>query len=105
MLEIYGVSVRMLRELRSFLDALGKCDVDLERQGRKAATSVVLNLAEASAFRGKRGRVHFEIALGSGKELRAVVDAAMALGYVEGVSARGRDDLERVIATLIRLVR
>ena len=46
-----------------------------------------------------------EIALGSAKELRSVVDAAIALGYVAHVSEIGRDDLEHVIAVLINLSR
>ena len=61
------------------------------------------NIAEGSAFRNKRRRAHYEIALGSAKELRSVVDAAMALGYVAHVSEIGRDDLEHVIAVLINL--
>ena len=105
MLKIYDVSLRMLSELRPFFEALGGRDRRLEEQARAAGTSVPLNIAEGSAFRNKRRRAHYEIALGSAKELRSVVDTAMALGYVAHVSEIGRDDLEHVIAVLINLSR
>jgi four helix bundle protein len=105
MLKIYDVSLRVVRELQPFFGALRGCDRELWDQGRRAASSVTLNIAEGSGVRGGRRRNHYEIALGSARELRAVVDSSVAAGYTAPVSAQALDDLERIKATLINLVR
>ena len=50
-------------------------------------------------------RARFHTALGSAAEVRACLDVAEALGYVDDVDPVLRDNLDRVIATLHRLTR
>lgn len=105
MLDIYEVMLRVLRELRDTIRAIERNDPPLADQAKRAQASVVLNIAEGSGSIGRNQRVRYSNALGSAKELRACIDVALACGYVEGVAPSARDKLERVIATLINLVR
>ena len=76
----------------------------LARQLRRAASSVTLNLAEGSGSQGRNRNARYFNALGSAREVRACIHVALAWSYVETVDAQLLDELERVIATLIRLV-
>jgi len=105
MLRIYEVSLQVLRELRGTIDGIEKRDPDLARQARRCGASVVLNIAEGSGSIGRNQRARYATALGSAKELRGCVDVALAGGYVDDLTPSTRDRLERVIATLINLVR
>ena len=105
MLRIYGISLLVLRGVRHTIERIGRKDSDLARQARKCASSMTLNTGEGSGVYGKNQRLRYATALGSAKELRACIDVAVALGYVDDVDAVTRDPLEHVIATLINLVR
>ena len=72
----YEVAVDLIRALRPLLPALRQNDRNLTSQLQRAATSVVLNLAEGRGRLG-RDRVHsFSIAAGSCHEVRAALQAA-----------------------------
>ncbi len=79
-------------------------DPDLARQLRRAASSVVLNIAEGSSSQGKNRNARYYNALGSAKEVRACLEVAIAFGYIESVDEALVDELERIIATLINLI-
>lgn len=65
----------------------------LADQWRRAATSVVLNIAEGASRRGNREfRKHLGIARASLDEIEAIIDLAVALSYVR------REDVTRVEA-------
>ena len=102
MLRIYDVSLSVIRRLP--LGAIERRDGDLARQLRRAAASVTLNLAEGSNSQGGNRRARYFNALGSAKEVRACLDVARAFGYVDAVDAALADEVERIIATLVRLV-
>ena len=104
-LRIYSVAIDMLRELRPLMERIRSRDSNLADQLRRAATSIPLNLHEGAYSQGRNTRARFHTALGSAAEVRACLDVAEALGYLDGVDPGLRDTLDRVIATLYRLAR
>ena len=104
-LQIYPVSIEMVRALRPLVERIGRRDSNLGDQLRRAATSVPLNLHEGAYSQGGNVRARFHTALGSAAEVRACLDVAEALGYIEQVDPALRDTLDRIIATLHRLAR
>ncbi len=100
MLRIYEVALSMVRELRG----VRLRDADLSRQLRRAASSVVLNLAEGSGSRDGNRRLRYETALGSAREVGACLDVAVAWGEI-GEPAAVRALLREIVGTLIRVTR
>ena len=99
-------SLELVRCLRDLLPRIGRADEDLSRQIRRAASSVVLNLAEGNARAGK-DRLHcFRIARGSAHEVRAGLRLATAWGYVQNTAVEQPLTIAKeVIAMLGALVR
>ena len=81
---------------------LRSVDGDLERQLRRSAQSVALNLAEGAAARGGRRRSAYEIAMREAKECKAAFEVAADWGYIETDEAVA-DRLDKIVATLYRL--
>ncbi len=105
MLRIYDTMMEVLRGLRPVVAEIEGHDKDLARQLRRAASSVALNLSEGSGSSGGTRRERYRNALGSARETGGCLDVAVALGYVEGVDAALLDGLDRVRATLVKIVR
>ena len=105
MLHIYIVIIEIVREVRPVAERIARHDRDLARQLKKASVAVALNVAEASGTRGGRRRNTYEIALGEARETRACLEAAEAIGYVPKIAPELLDRLDRVIATLVKVVR
>jgi four helix bundle protein len=97
--------MEMVRALRPLLERIGRRDSKLADQLRRAAASVPLNLHEGAYSLGGNERARFHNALGSAAEVRACLDVAEALGYIEEVEPQLRDKLDQVVATLYRLSR
>ena len=95
----------VLRQLRPVVAAIEVRDRELGRQLRRAATSVALNTGEGSGSSGGTRRERYRNALGSARETGACLDAAVALGYVEGIDAGLLDALDHVRAVLAKNVR
>lgn len=102
---VYAGALAVVRELRAVMDAVHEKDADLGRQTRRAASSVVLNIAEANGCRGGNSRLRFGTACGSAKELMAALEVAGALGYVGEVDASVMRRLDRVAARTFALSR
>jgi four helix bundle protein len=83
-LRIHVEVVALVRRMRPVLESIGKHDRDLERQTRRALSSVALNGREGDKQSRGRGRLRFEDAMGSANEVKACLEVADALGYVEG---------------------
>ncbi len=103
MLRIYSLAISIVADAGKAAVAIAKFDRDLARQLRRAAASVPLNIAEGAGVSGGNRRVRYQTALGSAYEVRACLDVAAALGYIDAVSDRTKDGLGRVLATLTKL--
>ncbi len=103
MLTIYTIALELLRDLRPLLANIDRRDRDLGRQVRRAATSVILNMGEASGSYGGTRRERYRSALGSLSEVRAGLDAAEALGYLDACPRDARRGVARVAAGLVKL--
>ena len=103
MLRIYPVMLEVMRAMRPVLAEIERHDRDLARQVRRAAASVVLNIAEGSGSRGGTRRERYLNALGSAKEVRAGVESAEAFGYVHSMDTAVAAGLRQVIGTLVRV--
>jgi four helix bundle protein len=73
------------------------------RQLRRAASSIALNTAEGNGSTDGNARLRFRSAHASTQEVRACLDVAEALDYVDAVDAGLRDRFDRIAATLYRL--
>src|SRR5438552_3831960 len=98
----YDVSKELIVSLREIVPTIQRANRDLADQLYRAATSVLLNLAEGQKFNNGNRRKHYEIAQGSANEVKAALDAAEAWGWI---SARGaeRELLDRLLALLWKL--
>ena len=105
MLRIYETMIQVLRGLQTVGAAIEVHDRDLARQLRRAASSVALNLAEGTGSTGGTRRERYRNALGSARETGACLDVAVACSYVASVDAGLLDQLDKVRATLVKIVR
>jgi four helix bundle protein len=85
--------------MRPAVAAIESRDRDLARQMRRAASSVVLNIAEGSGSSGGTRRERYRNALGSAREVVACIDVAW--GYANMDSGA----LREVIGTLVNVTR
>ncbi|TKD03836.1 four helix bundle protein [Polyangium fumosum] len=104
-LRIYDVAIEMLRTLRPVIERVGTKDPNLGDQLRRAATSIALNLNEGAYSQGRNERARWYTAMGSAAEVRACLEVAEALGYIEKADENLLDTLDRIVATLHRLTR
>ncbi len=105
MLRIHDDMLRAIAEMRPMIGAIERKDTDLGRQLRRAASSVVLNLAEGSGSFGAVRTQRYRTALGSARETLACLKTAEAFGYIGAVGAGVAEGLGRVIGTLVKVAR
>src|ERR1044071_1100157 len=96
-LQVYSVAIEVVRGLRPVIERIGRRDSGLSDQLRRAAASVPLNVSEGAYSQGGNARARFHNAMGSAAEVRACLDVAEALGYVDGIDRGLRDMLDRVV--------
>ena len=97
-------SLDLIGALRPATAALRARDANLHDQIRRAATSIALNLAEASGRSGRDRRHHFRIAAGSAEEVRVALRVACAWGDLpEPMISAPLGILDRLIAMLWKL--
>ena len=93
----------VVHTMRGMLAAIEKHDPDLARQLRRAASSVVLNVAEGSGSFGRMRTARYRTALGSARETLACLRVAEAFGYLQTVPAELGARMNRVVGTLVRI--
>ena len=104
--DVYDRSLELVRQLAGPAVALERRDKDLANQLRRAASSVVLNIAEGRRRDGKDQRYHWRVAAGSAEETRACLQVAAAWGHLDGASTAGPlATVDRVAAMLYRPTR
>jgi four helix bundle protein len=98
------VATEAVRQLRTLCERIQRKDRNLADQLRRAATSVVLNIAEAAHNSAGNRRARLESARGSANEVRAALGVACAWGYVGEADVAAVDALyDRVLAMTYRL--
>ena len=102
-LRIYSFIIETLRVVGPIAGQIAKHDADLARQLRRAASSIALNTAEANGSVGGNARLRFRSAHASTQEVRACLDVAEAMAYIDAVDAALRDRFDRIAGTLYRL--
>jgi four helix bundle protein len=103
MLRIHDVMLDAIGTMRPMVSAIERRDRDLGSQLRRAASSVVLNLAEGSGSFGGMRTQRYRTALGSARETMACLLVAERFGYVDAMPAGLVAALNRVIGTLVRV--
>ena len=103
MLRIHDVMLEAIANMRPMLAAIERRDSDLGRQLRRAASSVVLNIAEGSGSSGGVRTQRYRTALGAARETIACLRTAEAFGYVGAVPQTLTSGLNRVVGTLVRV--
>ena len=95
MLVAYDVALDLVRALRPVVAQLRKHSREAADQVERAASSIVLNVAEGDRRHGRDPRRFFDMAHGSAGEVRGALDLADAWGWqVESGPARALLDRE-----------
>ena len=102
MLLIQRFAVETVRGLAPAVREISAHDADLGRQLRRAASSIVLNIAEGSGSRDGNTRQRLRTALGSTRETLAALEVAAVWGYIQP-NLQTLDALDRIAATLHKL--
>ncbi len=103
MLRIHDTMLDAIVLMRPIASAIERWDRDLSRQLRRAASSVVLTIAEGSGSFGGVRTQRYRTALGSARETLSCLRAAGAWGYVEELPPKLLADMNGVIGTLVRI--
>ena len=96
---VYVRAREITREIAPLVQTIRARDAKLADQLRRAAQSVVLNIAEGRGNDAGNARLRFATACGSAKEVRAALHVASDWGYIEPRRAAQLDErLDRVCA-------
>ena len=102
--DVLDVSYDWIAAVRPLVEQIQRCDADLAKQLRKAASSVPLNISEGRRRHGKDRTYHWRVAAGSADESQTCLLVALEWRYVEAKElAKPLDLLDRVLAMLWRL--
>ena len=95
----------LISALAPLVTAVARRDRALASQLRRAASSIPLNLAEGWALEAGNKKTRYLSALGSAREVAAVLEVARRWGYISGAKASSALELlDRVSAMTYRLI-
>ena len=98
-INVYDRARTVVQELSPILHTIREHDRSLADQLKRAAQSVVLNIAEGRGSDAGNARARFSTACGSAKEVRAALNIASDWGYIESRVATHLDErLDEVCA-------
>jgi four helix bundle protein len=98
-MNVYDRARRVVREIQPLLHTIREDDKSLADQLKRAAQSVVLNIAEGRGNDAGNARARFSTACGSAKEVRAALNVASDWGYIDSRMATHLDErLDEVCA-------
>ncbi len=98
-MNVYDKARTVVRELAPLLYTIREHDRSLADQLKRAAQSVVLNIAEGRGNDAGNARARFSTACGSAKEVRAALNVASDWGYIGSQTATHLDErLDEVCA-------
>lgn len=104
--QVEAAAFELIGVLRPLLPQIKRFDRSLADQITRAASSVVLNIAESNYSDPGNRRARLFTAAGSANETRAALRLAVSLGYCEACSTAPAAALaDRVVAMLWRLTR
>ena len=96
---VYVRAREVVREIAPLVQEVRSQDAKLADQLKRAAQSVVLNIAEGRGNKDGNARLRFSTACGSAKEVRAALHVASDWGYIEAHRAARLDEqLDEVCA-------
>ena len=106
-LDVYQVALDFLVLADEVVQHLPRGRSHLADQLTRAATSIVLNLAEGTGkFSRPDKRRYYLTSSGSATESAAILDVCLRLNLIDpGLHERGKGLLERVVSMLVKLAR
>ena len=105
-LRIYSDAVRLVRLCTPLADRIRRRNRNLAVQLDKCVQSVPLNIAEGDWRTGGHGRERFETAMGSAREVKAVLDVSVAARLLtEADVAEAWSIADKLCASLWKLTR
>ena len=100
-LHVHRIALETVTEIASLVGVIRSRDRSLADQLRRAASSIVLNIAEGEYSDPGTARSRFHSAAGSANETRAALRLAAAWGYVNRAHVEPIDaELDRVLRML-----
>jgi four helix bundle protein len=102
MLRIYDDALQIVRRLQPYLERIRRRQASLADQLDRAADSVVLGIAEGSRSMGKNRALHYTRGAASMDEAIGCLDLAVAKGHIPPVDDDLRQQMKRVVGTLLK---
>jgi four helix bundle protein len=104
-LKIYPVVLELVRGMRPYLQTVRGRSAARGDRLERALISIPLNVAEGAYSRGRNRQARFQSAAASAREALACWETAEAMGWVAPLEPELAAMFQRVIGTLVRLVR
>jgi four helix bundle protein len=103
-LKIHSVAIDCCAAVGRVANDVARQDSSLADQLRRAMASVALNISEGSYSQGRNRNARYFNAMGSAAEVSTALEVAKAFGYGSEVDAKLVDGLDRIRATLWRIL-